>query len=43
MMSRGLGAAVRDDGGVAGEGRVVGAPKFHFLYVYWGEPEGALH
>ena len=27
------GVAVRDDGGVAGEGRVVGVPKFHS----WGK------
>jgi len=26
-----LGVAVRGDGGVAGEGRVVGVPKFHCL------------
>ena len=43
MISHGLGAAVRDDGGVAGEGRVVGAPKFQLLCVYWGEPERAPH
>ena len=24
------GAAVKDEGGVAGEGKLVGAPKFHF-------------
>ena len=33
-MSRGLGVAVRDDGGVAGEGRVVGVPKFQLIFIY---------
>ena len=33
MMSHGLGVAVRDDGGVAGEGRVVGVQRFQLILL----------